>query len=78
MRIACVCEQPREDSLSVLRQRSGQRRGRWRWLSAGVEKEARMGCLDAGVFIALACQGRWRWEGSQNWIPDADVSIAAA
>jgi hypothetical protein len=51
MQIARVCEQPREDSLSVLRQRSGFASV----LDAGVEKEARMSCLDAGVFIRLAC-----------------------
>jgi hypothetical protein len=28
-----------------------------------------MSCLDAGVFIALACEGRWRCEGSQNGLP---------
>ena len=33
---------------------------RWRVRDAGVGKGARIGCLDAGVFIALACQGRWR------------------
>ena len=65
MRIARVCEQPREDSLSVFCQRSGfamelERRGRWRWLSAGVEKEARTGFPDAGASIALACEERWR------------------
>jgi hypothetical protein len=74
MRIACVCEQPREDSLSVLRQRSGQRLGivfPWRWSveDAGVGEGARIGHPDAGVFIALACQGRWRCEGSQNRLP---------
>jgi hypothetical protein len=72
MRIARVCEQPREDSLSVFCQRSGfasvlggvsmvlERRGRWRWLSAGVEKEARTGFPDAGASIVLACEERWR------------------
>ena len=32
---------------------------RQRVKDAGVRKGARMGCLDAGVFIALACEGRW-------------------
>jgi hypothetical protein len=69
MQIACVCEQSREDSLSVFCQRSGfasvlgvsmelKRRGRWHWLSAGLEKEARMGF--PGAFISLACEERWR------------------
>jgi hypothetical protein len=37
-----------------------ERRGRWRWLSAGVEKEARTGFPDAGASIVLACEERWR------------------
>jgi len=39
---------------------------------------ARMGYLDAGVFIALACQGRWRREGARMGYLDAGVSIALA
>jgi hypothetical protein len=69
MRIARVCEQPREDSLSVFCQRSGfasilgvsmelERRGRWHWLSADLKKEARTGFPDAGASIALACEER--------------------
>ena len=55
-----------------------ERRGCWRWLSAGVKKEARTGFPNAGASIALACEERWRWEGSQNGLSIALASDCAA
>jgi len=57
---------------------------RQRIRDAGVEKGARMGYPDAGVSIALACEGRWRVrdagveKGARTGFPDAGVSIALA
>jgi hypothetical protein len=51
---------------------------------AGVGKGSRMGCLDAGVFIALACEGRWRvrdagvGKGARMGHLDAGVFFALA
>ena len=57
---------------------------RWCVKDTGIGKGARMGCLDAGVFIALACEGRWRvrdagvGKGARIGCLDAGVFIALA
>jgi hypothetical protein len=77
--IALVCEgRWRRSSASVGK---GARTGH---LDAGARKGVRTGHPDAGIFIALACEGRWHVQdtgagkGARTGHPDAGVFIALA
>jgi hypothetical protein len=61
MRIACVCEQPREDSLSVLCQRSGFASVLgWCFHGAGASKTLALRRKPERASLTLAFPSRWR------------------